>query len=315
MHSSSIDCLVMPVAPDPSIARMVHPRVSVESVERRPIALITGATDGIGRAVAHRVAGLVDTLLIHGRCAEPLTELAATLAPAHPGTSIVPVMAELASFSDVDRLIQRIRTTYDRLDILINNAATAGQYPRIETEDGHELAFQVNYLSPVMLTAGLFDLVCQAKSGRIVNVVCDLYRHAAPFQQDSVHNGRYHPVVAYAKSKLALVAHTASVAGALVGSTCGAVCVDPGIAETKLQRKTFGWPGSPVSAAADNVLYAVTMPQNDGGFYIRGKKLVQPEPEVLQPAVQRQFDRIAAELLDMRFPWSEQAAAVCSVTT
>ena len=286
------------------VARGDPLRADVEVRHTRPIALVTGATDGIGRAVSQRLAGLVDTLLVHGRCPEALTTLAATLAPANPGTSVVPVLADFGRFADVELLIQRVRTFYGHLDILVNNAATVGQHSHTQTEDGHELAFQVNYLVPAFLTAGLFDLLLVARRGRIVNVVCDVYRDVTNFDQDSLGNRGYHPAVAYAQSKFALVAHTASLVAACSGTRLTAVCVDPGFTETKLQRQSFGWFGGPVSAAADNVLYAVTKPVHEGEFYVQGKKNVQPQSEVLQIPVQRQLDKVTGEVLDMSLPWT-----------
>ncbi|MBP2323416.1 NAD(P)-dependent dehydrogenase (short-subunit alcohol dehydrogenase family) [Kibdelosporangium banguiense] len=213
-------------------------------------------------------------------------------------------MADLGCFADVERLIHRVRTTYGHLDILVNNAATVGQHSAMQSEDGHELTFQVNYLSPALLTAGLFDLLLVARRGRVVNVACDVYRNVTTFDQDSLCDRRYHPAVAYAQSKFALVAHTASLVSACSGTRLAVVCVDPGFTETKLQRQSFGWPGAPVSAAADNVLYAVTKPVNDRGFYVQGKKIVQPASEVLNIPTQRQLDKVTEEVLDMSLPWT-----------
>lgn len=304
MDISATQLLDPTAGPEVSVARRDPPRADVEVRRTRPIALVTGATDGIGRAVSQRLAGLVDTLLVHGRRSESLTTLAATLAPANPGTSVVPIVADFGRFADVERLIRRVRTIYGHLDILVNNAATVGQYSHTLTEDGHEQAFQVNYLAPAFLTAGLFDLLLVARRGRIVNVVCDAYRDVTTFDQDPLGNRCYHPAVAYAQSKFALVAHTASLVAACSGTRLAAVCVDPGFTETKLQRQSFRWPGGPVSAAADNVLYAVTKPVHDREFYVQGKEIVQPQSEVLQIPVQRQLDKVTGEALDMSLPWA-----------
>lgn len=267
------------------------------------MALVTGATDGIGEAVSHRLAGIVDTLLVHGKSPSLLSALAAELAPAHPGTSIVPVVADLRSFADVRRMTASIRATFDHLDILINNAATAGQHPRILTEDGNEPIFQVNYLSPVLLVAELFDLLRAAKYCRIVNVVCAIHRQARTIEQGCVDGRRYHPVVAYAQSKFALAVHTASLASALSGSSCTAVCLDPGVADTKLRRKLVVLPGGVVSTAADNVLYATTMRPRLHEFYLQGKEILQPEPEVLCVPVQRKLEQVTEDMLGRQLPW------------
>lgn len=300
MDISSTQVLDTPVEREAPVVR----RVPLGPAQTRPTALVTGATAGIGQAVSHRLAGLVDTLLIHGRSPQLLAGLAATLAPANPGTCVVPVTADLTSFADVERLIQRVRTVYGHLDILVNNAATIGQHPRTLTEDGHEVAFQVNYLSPALLTAGLFELLQVAGCGRVVNVVCDAYRSVATFDPDRSDDRRYSQMDAYARSKFALVVHTASLVSACAESRLTAVCVDPGFTETKLQRKSFGWSGAPVSAAADNVLYAVTKPVNGSGFYIQGKKIVQPTSDVMQVPMQRQLDEVTREMLGMRLPWT-----------
>lgn len=285
---------------------------NLEPGETRLTALVTGATDGIGEAVSRRLAGIVDTLLVHGRCPRLLAALAATLAPANPGTSIVPVAADLSSFTEVRRMTQSLRDTFDHLDVLVHNAGTAGHHRHMLTEDANELTFQVNYLSPALLTAELFDLLRAAGRSRIVNVVCDLYRHVKDVNHNSSDERRYHPIAAYAQSKFALAVHTASLARAVAGSDCSVVCLDPGAADTKLRRKLNSSPGNSLAEAADNVLYAVTMPRKPEGFYLRAKSLVPPEPEVLQAWVQGKLDQVTEKLLDRRLPWLVGSPAATS---
>jgi NAD(P)-dependent dehydrogenase (short-subunit alcohol dehydrogenase family) len=266
-------------------------------------ALITGATDGIGNAVAHRLAGLVDTLLIHGRCPNSLMELAASLAPANPGTTIIPIKADLASTAEIRYLVNRVCGLLDRLDIIVNNAATAGIYPRTLSSEGHEMTLQVNYLAPVMVTAGLFPLLTASEQSRIVNVVCCAQKNVKLRWHDLSLEQRYHPVTAYAQSKLALTLHTTGLADIMADSSCGAVCVDPGTADTKLHRRAFGWPAGPVAAAADCVLYAITAPTTTKGCYFERKQVIQPPAELLSPHVQQHLDRITASMLNIHLPW------------
>lgn len=279
-----------------------------EASGERRTALVTGATGSIGRIVSARLAGMVDTLLVHGRNQHLLAELAATLAPANPGTSIVPVSADLGSFPDVRRLTHAIEETFGRLDILVNNAATLGHHGRTLTRDGHELTFQVNYMSPVLITADMFHLLKAAKDGRVVNVVCGVYRHGKAVILDLSATSRYHPVTAYAQSKFALVAHTACLYQSLAGKPCSAVCVDPGVVDTKLRTNLFQTPDVAIAEAADNVLYGITMPASSRGFYVRGKKLVQPEPEVLRSSLRRQLVQATEERLEMHLPWAVDGA-------
>ncbi|UMP06799.1 SDR family NAD(P)-dependent oxidoreductase [Amycolatopsis sp. EV170708-02-1] len=295
----------MEAAKDNSATRGRSEWRTVASPGQRLLALVTGATDGIGEAVSHRLAGIVDTLLVHGKSASLLSALAAELAPAHPGTSIVPVLGDLRSFADVRRMTASIRMTFDHIDILINNAATAGRHPRAVTEDGNESIFQVNYLSPVLLVAELYDLLRAARCCRVVNVVCDIHRQARAIGSGCDDSRRYHPLIAYAQSKFALAVHTATLASAFAESRCTAVCLDPGVAETKLRRKLVVLPGGVVSEAADNVLYAATMRPMPREFYLRGKEIVQPEPELLRAHVQRELEVMTVGALGRRLPWGE----------
>jgi NAD(P)-dependent dehydrogenase (short-subunit alcohol dehydrogenase family) len=79
--------------------------------------------------------------------------------------------ADFASFDQVRALGQSIRQDYDRLDVIVNNAGF-GSAPdeRLVSEDGHEFRFQVNYLSPFLLTDMLLPLIRASAPSRIVNV-------------------------------------------------------------------------------------------------------------------------------------------------
>ncbi|WP_086827760.1 SDR family NAD(P)-dependent oxidoreductase [Allokutzneria sp. NRRL B-24872] len=266
-------------------------------------ALVTGATDGIGRATARRLAGLVDTLLIHGRRQDALEELARELAPANPGTTVVPLLADFTDLAQVDRLAEAVRDRLDVLDLLVNNAAVAGGQPGVSSRDGHEPAFQVNYLAPVLLTARLFGTLARGGASKIVNLSCAQHRSvrfAWPTMWPTVSQ---HPKVAYARSKLALAVHTCSLATALEGSGVSAVSVDPGAIETKLLRATFGFSGAPPAAGADHVLHAATTRQDVNGAYFEGKRRVRPAQDALRRDAQFQLDAVTMRLLSLRPPW------------
>src|SRR6185436_1063218 len=103
--------------------------------------LVTGATDGLGRALAQRLHGEGAQLLLHGRDRPKLDDVAAQL----PGARTF--QADFASLDDVRRLAGEV----DGVDILVNNAGIGSGMPegreRAESRDGNELRFQVNYLS------------------------------------------------------------------------------------------------------------------------------------------------------------------------
>ena len=122
------------------------------------VVLVTGATDGLGRALAASLARSGATVLVHGRSEE---RLAATLAEI-PGARAY--RADLASLAEVRRLAAEVLEREPRLDVLVTNAGIGATVPgggaRMESADGHELRFAVNSLADV--TGRYFDGVREA---------------------------------------------------------------------------------------------------------------------------------------------------------
>ncbi|WP_328781099.1 SDR family NAD(P)-dependent oxidoreductase [Streptomyces canus] len=114
--------------------------------------VITGATDGLGRALSGALARQpATTLILHGRNQSRLDELATTLADAP--ASIHTIRADFPELTQVHRLADEIT---DHISVLINNAGIGGGEPdgtdRRLTVDGHELRFAVNHRAPFALT-------------------------------------------------------------------------------------------------------------------------------------------------------------------
>src|ERR687883_68789 len=128
--------------------------------------LVTGATDGLGRSLATRLAGEGATVLAHARTEERGREALSDLLDGHGDVRLV--VGDLASLDDVRALADQVP---DRLDALVNNAgigtALPGDGARMESADGYELRFAVNYLAGFLLTPLLEPpLVAAAPSAR-----------------------------------------------------------------------------------------------------------------------------------------------------
>src|ERR1700756_4902657 len=108
--------------------------------------LVTGSTDGVGRRVAIRLGEAGAKVLVHGRDQDRGRRVVADIKAA--GGTAKFLAADFASLAEVRRPADTILDTELRLDILINNPAiaTAGA-TRLESADGYELRFAVNYLS------------------------------------------------------------------------------------------------------------------------------------------------------------------------
>jgi NAD(P)-dependent dehydrogenase (short-subunit alcohol dehydrogenase family) len=127
-------------------------------VREQPVILITGATDGLGRALADRLASRGARLILHGRDAERLAAVADEIA-ASGAERPRAVLADLAELKQVAQLAEDVASMTNRLDVLVNNAGVGSGEPagreRSTSADGYELRFAVNYLAGFRLTLGL----------------------------------------------------------------------------------------------------------------------------------------------------------------
>ncbi|GAA0242757.1 SDR family NAD(P)-dependent oxidoreductase [Cryptosporangium japonicum] len=183
--------------------------------------LITGASDGLGRALAGELARAGHRLVVHGRDAGRLAAVARE-------TGATAIRADLSSLDDVRALAARAADHVGRLDVLVNNAGVGFGAPgagRELSRDGYELRLAVNYLAPYLLTRLLLPALRRSGSARIVNVASAGQR---PVDLDDLmlEHG-YSGVEAYRRSKLALIAHTVDVAEELAGTGVTANCLHP----------------------------------------------------------------------------------------
>jgi NAD(P)-dependent dehydrogenase (short-subunit alcohol dehydrogenase family) len=125
--------------------------------------LLTGATDGLGRALADRLAQDGVRLILHGRSPGRLDETADELAARHRIERPVTLQADFASLAEVAQLAADVRAHTDALDVLVNNVGMGPGLPdsrnRQQSADGYELRLAVNYLAPFRLTLDLLDLL------------------------------------------------------------------------------------------------------------------------------------------------------------
>ncbi|MEV0536149.1 SDR family NAD(P)-dependent oxidoreductase [Kitasatospora sp. NPDC050463] len=169
--------------------------------------LVTGATDGLGLALAERLAADGADLILHGRSQAKLDRIAdrfAARGASRPRT----VTADLADLGQVRRMAAEVRASVDRLDVLVNNAGIGGGQPdgrtRRTSADGYELRFAVNYLAGFLLTLELLPLLRASAPARIVNVA-SLGQHPLDFENLMLERD-YDGIRAYGQSKLAQIA-------------------------------------------------------------------------------------------------------------
>ena len=184
--------------------------------EQRTI-LITGATDGLGRALASGLAADGDRLLLHGRDQARLEAAADEIAAETGGARPLTVVAEFADLAQVRAMTGRVLELTNRLDALVSNAGIGSGAPasrgRAVSANGYELRFAVNYLAGFVLTLGLLPLLRATGGARVVNVA-SLGQAPIDFDDVMIEKG-YSGSRAYGQSKLAQITSGFTLAGLL----------------------------------------------------------------------------------------------------
>ncbi|MCU0652395.1 MAG: SDR family oxidoreductase [Candidatus Omnitrophica bacterium] len=134
-------------------------------------AIITGASRGIGKAIACTCASLGINLTIAARQEGPLKETADEIAKKYK-VEVMPLVCDVAKLEDLENLVIKTKEKFGKIDILINNAGVSSQYPFHEQpiEDFERLA-HTNYLGYVRLIRLVINDMIKNKSGAIINMV------------------------------------------------------------------------------------------------------------------------------------------------
>src|SRR2546430_6837132 len=123
----------------------------------------SGAPDGLGRALGHRIAAAAETLILHGRDRARLDRVVDEIRDKYGVTRPHGVIADLSDLKQVRRLAADVLATTDRLDVLVSNAGIGGGEPdgreRRISAHSYELRFAVNYLARFLLTLELLPLL------------------------------------------------------------------------------------------------------------------------------------------------------------
>jgi NAD(P)-dependent dehydrogenase (short-subunit alcohol dehydrogenase family) len=208
---------------------------------KNPICLITGATEGVGKVTALELAKMGFTIVVAARNANKAETLMKEIETSTGNTSCDYIVADLASLGQVRELAATFRRRYAKLDVLINNAGVFLPN-RTETEDGFETMFQINYLSPFLLTNLLLELLQKSEQGRIINLTSSVYTMGKfdPHNLQSVGKRHFSVLGTYAATKLFLLMFTEELARRLKATSVTANAVHPGIVRTRMMLQAPG---------------------------------------------------------------------------
>jgi NAD(P)-dependent dehydrogenase (short-subunit alcohol dehydrogenase family) len=258
---------------------------------RDKICVITGGTDGIGKAAAYGLAVQGARLLVHGRDPDKGARAVAELVARSGNPAIEFLQADFSSLAEVRGLAAAVLERTPRVDVLVNNAG--GIFAkRTLSKDGYEMTFAVNHLAPFLLTHLLVDALKRGSPSRIVTTASNAHRGAKIPFDDLQAARKYSAMGAYGSSKLANVLFTRALAKRLHGSAVTATSLHPGVVRTSIGRNfdlspflmrvfelVFRFARSP-EKGAETVIYLASSPQVQGasGGYYRDCKLTPTAP-------------------------------------
>ena len=237
-------------------------------------ALITGSTDGLGRALAGELVARGYDVLVHGRSRERAESVAREVGAA--GLHV----ADYERLDDVRALAEQAQD----VDVLVNNAGIASPERRLSA-DGHELTFQVNHLAGFLLTLLMLP-------PRTVNVA-SIGQRAPDFDDLMLEHG-YERQRAYAQSKLAQIMFTFELAerrpDLVVNALHPATLMD-----TKMARQTYGRALSTVAEGAEATARVVEL-EDVSGRYFEGLREARADPLAYDEQARRQLWDVSAAL-------------------
>ncbi len=266
------------------------------------VALVTGATDGLGRAVAERLAGMGATVHIHGRSEAKLAAAVREIVAATGNERVHAHRADFASLAEVRALAEEI-AALPALTLLINNAGIGSGLPdspdREESKDGLELRFAVNYLAGFVLTTRLLPLLERSAPSRIV-MVASLGQASLDFDDPQLERSFYEGRRAYAQSKLAQISFANELAYRLP--------TDSGVTVNSLHPATFmptkivlderGTSVDALERGVDSTIRLATDPALDGvtGRFFDRETEARAEDQAYDPDARRRLWELSEKL-------------------
>jgi NAD(P)-dependent dehydrogenase (short-subunit alcohol dehydrogenase family) len=272
--------------------------------------LVTGATDGIGKALATALARTGGHVVMHGRSPTKLAAAAAEVSAVADGAAVSTILGDFASLGAVAELADSVATEYPELSVLVNNAGLLTDHRQV-SHDGYELTFGVNYLAPYLLTRKLLPVLQANGPARIVNVASTAMGGGSIDFADLQLTHEFNGWQAYANSKLANVLFSYQLAAQLDSSSVVTNALCPGLIDTNFfhTNNVFGGgayermqPG--MRTPEEGALVPLYLAADPEAAQVHGKFFVR-DGRNGRRSVPLNWDRATAQKL-----WDTSAAAV-----
>lgn len=275
------------------------------------VSLVTGANRGIGFAVAEQLARRSGTVAI--LCRDPDRGARARDALAAGAVADIELfVCDLASQASVRSCAEALSERFESIDVLVHNAGVTAMEHTL-TEDGIELAFAVDFLSPFLLTNLLLPKLWAASGARIVTLTGIYFRKGSLDLDDlSFAHRTYDWAEANNQAQLARAVWTAELARRLEGTGVTANSVHPGAVLTEAQKDLPLWARALILTVmrpgfvkppkgAEPVVHVALEPDLagvTGAFFRRMRQEPWDKAEVEDPAIGKALWEAAERLSD-----------------
>ena len=262
----------------------------------KPIVLVTGATDGIGKQTALELARAGAGVIVHGRSAEKVAASAKSIVDETGSSTVSTAVADLSSLEAVRGLAKELGERVAAPTVLLHNAGVY-EKSRHLTVDGFERTFAVNHLAPFLLTHLLLDRL--APHARIVLVASGVHRGARIDLADLQLEHDYDGYTAYAQSKLGNVLFANELAARLRHRELTVLSLHPGVIATKLLRAGFGGGGATLAVGAQTSVFAALDPSLEGkkGLYLDAAHISECSKTARDPELMRSVYEASCRLV------------------
>lgn len=259
--------------------------------------LITGSTDGLGKATAEWFAEKGSKVLLHGRKEDKGQKTLKYINEVTGNKNLKYYNGDFSSLKSVARVAEDILADEEQIDILINNAGIGGgpksKNQRETSKDGFELIWAVNYLAQVLFTRKLIPLLNE--DSRIINIA-SVGQAELDFEDLNMEK-KYEGFQSYSRSKLALIMFTFDLANELDSKSISVNAIHPAtLMKTNMVSQHFGIPFSSVKKGRKAVTELASFEGVTGEFF-DGKKRSKALKQAYDSDARAKLKNITGDIL------------------